>query len=283
MQRSADESQSLGWDMKQASIQVLDDNAGERMVPEVSGGMTFWEHVHRYAFACRFVAGKRVLDIASGEGYGAAALQKAGAAHVIGVDVSESACFHARTKYGIDARLGSADQIPLPDNSVEVVVSFETIEHVSNPNRFLDECMRVLSSGGKLIISTPNKGIYDLVAPANPYHCSEMTEEEFSAALRARFRGLKLYTQHPHSAGWWSLRSLASDVSLLARVRRRAAQFRLAPTAVREPTKEERASATDVILRVNQAPVSPLNPYALRRLRSWTGEKPTYVIATAVR
>jgi 2-polyprenyl-3-methyl-5-hydroxy-6-metoxy-1,4-benzoquinol methylase len=110
MKRSADESQSLGWDMKQASTQVLDDNAGERMVPEVSGGMTFWEHVHRYAFACRFVAGKRVLDIASGEGYGAAALQKAGAAHVIGVDVSESACFHARTKYGIDARPGSAEQ-----------------------------------------------------------------------------------------------------------------------------------------------------------------------------
>ena len=283
MKRSADESQALGRDMTQESIQVLDDNAGERMVPEVSGGVTFWEHVHRYAFACRFVAGKRVLDIASGEGYGAAALQKAGAAHVIAVDVSESACFHARMKYGIDARPGSAEQIPLPDNSVEVVVSFETIEHVPNPNRFLDECVRVLSSGGKLIISTPNKGIYDVVAPANPYHCSEMTEEEFSTALRARFRGLKLYTQHPHSAGWWSLRSLASDVSLLGRVRRRAAQFRLAPTAVREPTPAERASATDVILQVNNTPISPINPYILRRWRSWTGEKPTYMIAIALR
>ena len=63
-------------EMKHPGAMVLDDNAGERMVPEVSGGMTFWEHVHRYAFACRFVAGKRVLDVASAEGYGAAALQK---------------------------------------------------------------------------------------------------------------------------------------------------------------------------------------------------------------
>jgi hypothetical protein len=83
MKRSADESQSLGRDMTTESTQILDDNAGERMVPEDSGGITFWEHVHRYAFACRFVVGKRVQDIASGEGYGAAALLKAGAAHVI--------------------------------------------------------------------------------------------------------------------------------------------------------------------------------------------------------
>src|ERR1019366_10458411 len=121
---------------------------------------TFWEHVYRYAFACRFVRGKRVLDIACGEGYGAAALQKAGAAHVIGVDVSESICLHARSKYGLDARPGTAEQIPLADGSVDVIVSFETIENVPDTGRFLDECVRILVPGGRLIISTPNKGIY---------------------------------------------------------------------------------------------------------------------------
>src|SRR5216683_317151 len=197
---------------------ILDDNAGERMVPEVSGGITFWEHVYRYAFACRFVAGKRVLDIACGEGYGTAALQKAGATQVFGVDISDSSCLHARKKYGVDARVGSADQIPLPDNSVDVVVSFETIEHLPNPNRFLDECARVLARGGTLIISTPNKGIYGLDGPTNPHHCSEMTEEEFSTALHARFRRVRLYTQRPYSAAWWSLRSLPSDVTPWKRV-----------------------------------------------------------------
>src|ERR1019366_4929606 len=139
---------------------------------------TFWEHVYRYAFACRFVRGKRVLDIACGEGYGAAALQKAGAARVTGVDISEAACFHARSKYGIDAKLGAAEKIPLGEGSVDVVVSFETIEHIPNPDRFLDECVRVLVPGGRLIISTPNKSIYGQ-AVQNPYHWSEMTEEGF--------------------------------------------------------------------------------------------------------
>src|ERR1035437_10505448 len=114
---------------------LIHEPTGERMVPESADLFTFWEHVYRYAFASRFVKGKRVLDIACGEGYGAAALQKAGAAHVIGVDISESVCLHARSKYGLDARRGTAEQIPLPDRSVEVIVSFETIEHVPEPNR----------------------------------------------------------------------------------------------------------------------------------------------------
>src|SRR5690348_55654 len=129
--------------MSDRESKVLDDNSGERMIPESSDEFTFWEHAYRYAFASRFVAGKRVLDIACGEGYGGAALLRAGAVHVIGVDVSEEVCLHARSKYDLDARQGSAEQIPLADSSVDLVVSFETIEHISNPDRFLDECVRV--------------------------------------------------------------------------------------------------------------------------------------------
>src|SRR5579864_1905821 len=87
------------------------ENSGERMVPEVSGGYTFWEHVYRYAFACRFVRGKRVLDIACGEGYGAAALMKAGATRVVGVDISEEVCRHACNRYGLEAKQGTAEDI----------------------------------------------------------------------------------------------------------------------------------------------------------------------------
>jgi O-antigen biosynthesis protein len=74
--------------MSNAVSPVLDDNSGERMVPERSGGLTFWEHVYRYAFASDFVKGKYVLDIACGEGYGSAVLLKAGAEKVIGIDIS---------------------------------------------------------------------------------------------------------------------------------------------------------------------------------------------------
>jgi ubiquinone/menaquinone biosynthesis C-methylase UbiE len=268
---------------------VLDDNNGERMVPETYGGSTFWEHVYRYAFASRFVAGKRVLDIACGEGYGAAALHKAGAASVIGVDISESVCSHARTKYGLDARQGAAEHIPLPDQSVDVIVSFETIEHVRDPHRFLDECARVLAPGGRLVISTPNKGIYTFVGGVkNPHHCSEMTEEEFSTALKSRFRVSRFYTQHPDFAPWWSVRTFLSDKTPWARIRgfrrlRRAVQLRVSPEAVSDPTDDQRTSILDLIVGLGRKPHEFLNPYALRPRRDWTREKPIYVVATAIR
>jgi SAM-dependent methyltransferase len=261
----------------------------ERMIPESSDALTFWEHVYRYAFASHFVKGKRVLDIACGEGYGAAALQQAGAAPAIGVDISEAVCLHARDKYQIDARPGTAEQIPLADNSVDVVVSFETIEHVANPDHFLDECRRVLTPGGRLIISTPNKGVYTYAGGVpNPYHCSEMTEEQFALTLGSRFRNLRFYTQRPSSAAWWSARALVSEDSPWKRVRgfsrlRRLVQAALVPEAVKGPTDEQRRSVPNLILRVSRSPHQLLSPFALRRRREWTREKPTYVIAMAIR
>ena len=111
-------------------------NYTERMVPEEAHARIFWEHIARYRFAKDFVRGKRVLDIACGEGYGAAALAKAGAASVTGVDISRDACERARRKYGLDARTGDAQAIPVPDRSIDLIVSFETIEHVDCTGRF---------------------------------------------------------------------------------------------------------------------------------------------------
>jgi SAM-dependent methyltransferase len=275
--------------MNGARSLVLDDNVGERMIPEVFGRFAFWEHVYRYAYASRFVNGKRVLDIACGEGYGAAALQKAGATQVIGVDISEAACVHARRKYGIDARPGTAENIPLAARSVDVIVSFETIEHVPDPQRFLDECVRILVPGGRLIISTPNKGVYNRDDQwRNPHHCSEMTEVEFSSALQARFCDIQFSTQHPDYAPWWSARSFISDNSPWRRVRgfgrvRQVLQSAVCPEAVKEPTEAERNSVLELILQVERRPRRFLNPYSLRPRRRWTGEKAIYTVATGIR
>ena len=151
---------------------------GERMVPGHTSPDTFWEHVYRYRFAMRHAVGKRVLDIACGEGYGAAALLHGGAASVIGLDNSTETCAHARRKYGIDARVGEAEAIPLDSASVDLVVSFETIEHLHRPAAFLAECARVLAPEGLLIVSSPNKDVYAKLDGPNPFHCSELTEEE---------------------------------------------------------------------------------------------------------
>jgi 2-polyprenyl-3-methyl-5-hydroxy-6-metoxy-1,4-benzoquinol methylase len=259
------------------------------MVPESCDSPTFWEHVYRYAFASRFVKGKRVLDIACGEGYGGAALQQAGAAQVIGVDISEAVCLHAHNKYGIEAKPGTAEKIPLSDSSVDVVVSYETIEHIPSPDRFLDECVRVLVPGGRLIISTPNKMIYSTRrGEQNPYHCSEMKEEEFTAALRSRFHDCQFYTQRPASAAWWSVRALVSEDCLWTRIPgftrvRKSIQWRIFPEAIKDPTDEQRKSAPRLIVEMARSWRRLLNPYIVRPQRKWNHEKANYIIATAIR
>jgi SAM-dependent methyltransferase len=275
-------------DAVSAAVRPMEDT-GERMVPEFSERGTFWSHVYRYAFACGFVKGREVLDIACGEGYGSAALLRAGATRVTGIDVSEDACRHARRKYGIEARVGNAEAIPFPSASVDAVVSFETIEHVPDAARFLDECQRVLRPGGILVLSTPNKDVYSGYGrPINSFHCSEMTEHEFRLALTTRFHGVRLYSQHPRWAPWWNPRTLAADETpwnrwgFFRRVHR-SARFRLAPICVYDPGPEQRSDAVREILGVEDRGWALLIPHAIRPRRRWNRELPYFFVATAVR
>ena len=170
---------------------------GERMVPGRADPATFWHHVYRYRFAAAAARGLRVLDVACGEGYGCHALQQAGAAQVIGVDLSEEAVRHARTRYGVDARVGSAEELPLDAGSLDLVVTFETIEHVPHPACFVDECARVLAPGGRLVLSSPNRELYRLRNGINPFHCSELSEPELLDLLRTRFEIEEVFGQYP--------------------------------------------------------------------------------------
>ncbi|WP_153070309.1 class I SAM-dependent methyltransferase, partial [Escherichia coli] len=115
----------------QTDVQTNDlEFTGERFMPEVAGQIAF-EHLHRYHFASRFCQGKRVLDVACGEGYGSRILSNA-ASSVVGVDISAEAVAHAQGKYArgsLEFVEASAASLPLPDDSFDVVVSFETIEH----------------------------------------------------------------------------------------------------------------------------------------------------------
>ncbi len=168
---------------------------GERFVPQCQGEIAA-EHYHRYFFASGFVAGKRVLDIASGEGYGTHILAQS-AAHVTGVDISPEAVATATQKYAGDRVAflqGSAATIPQPDAAVDVVVSFETLEHLSEQEAMLSEIRRVLRQDGLLIISTPNKPLYSRQGD-NPFHVKELCREEFVALLKSRFAHVSLLGQ----------------------------------------------------------------------------------------
>jgi len=181
---------------------------GERFTPECVREI-WYEHWHRYAFVRPLCAGRRVLDAACGEGYGSAMLA-AVAAEVVGVDLDAATVEHARTRYqGLGGHLrfqqGSVTALPFPDASVDVIVSFETIEHLAEQAQMLAEFRRVLAPDGVLVISSPDRDTYNADgAPPNPYHVKELSLDEFQALLRTRFPAVAVYGQKLafHSTLW---------------------------------------------------------------------------------
>ena len=83
-----------------------------------------------------------------------------------------------------------------PDASFDLVLSFETLEHVHAQERLLDGFARLLAPGGLLLVSTPDKRTYtDLTGEVNPHHVRELYRDEFEALLAARFPARRLYGQ----------------------------------------------------------------------------------------
>jgi SAM-dependent methyltransferase len=178
---------------------------GERFLPSCSGEIAY-QHWHRYAFARRFVQGKRVLDAACGEGYGTALLG-AVAKSVVGIDVDLATINHASATYGDGTRIQfiptSCTGLPLPSASFDVIVSFETIEHLEPEEQpeMLAEFARVLVPDGVLVISSPNKRLYsDARAYVNPYHLRELYRDELALVLSRRFPAQQWY--HQRLACW---------------------------------------------------------------------------------
>ncbi len=175
---------------------------GERFLPGTPGGIAY-EHWHRYAFALRYATGRRVLDAACGEGYGTALL--AGVAAVVtGVDIDTNAVNHARAAYrgvaNIGFECGSVTALPLADASVDLVVSFETIEHLpaADQPRMLAEFARVLAPDGVLVLSSPNKRRYsDVPKHRNPFHLHELYRSELEQLLDRDFAARRWYDQVP--------------------------------------------------------------------------------------
>jgi SAM-dependent methyltransferase len=173
---------------------------GERFIPGTRGEIWI-EHWHRYHFARRWVANRTVLDVACGEGYGSALLAR-DAGVVVGVDVSPEAIAHARQAYGAvrNARFECAPctRLPLPDASIDVAVSFETLEHIAEQEPFVAELARVLRPDGLLILSCPNRLEYrDRRNFENPFHVKELYRKELALLLGAKLPIITWYGQRP--------------------------------------------------------------------------------------
>jgi SAM-dependent methyltransferase len=171
---------------------------GERFTPECVREI-WYEHWHRYVFVRGLAAGKRVLDAACGEGYGSALLAEI-AADVVGVDIDAESIAHARVRYASKPHLryerADATNLPFADRVFDLVVSFETLEHLAAQEQLLAGFARVLAADGILAISSPDKRTYsELAGFRNEFHVRELYRGELLSLLAPHFPHVRLYAQ----------------------------------------------------------------------------------------
>jgi len=173
-------------------------NTGERLTTTIKHE-TAIHHLHRYAIAIELAKDKDVLDIASGEGYGSNLLSRT-AKKVTGVDISREAIEFSIKKYkstNLSFIEGKADKIPLESNSIDLAVSFETIEHHDKHIEMFKELKRVLRPNGILIMSSPDKLNYsNSINHNNHFHIKELFREEFKEIVQQNFKYSKIYYQN---------------------------------------------------------------------------------------
>jgi 2-polyprenyl-3-methyl-5-hydroxy-6-metoxy-1,4-benzoquinol methylase len=170
----------------------------ERFAPEeMRGQLLEAEHLSRYRWAARLAKGKQVLDAGCGTAYGTALLAEAGASSVLGVDLASTVLDSVRDEMpeGVELRVADLTQLDLPDDTFDLIVCFEVVEHFKEPFIVLDHLARVLAPGGVLIVSSPNRGVYP---PGNPHHFHEFTSSELRASTEERFTNVRLMRQQTY-------------------------------------------------------------------------------------
>jgi len=166
------------------------------LIPEESKeSVVYGEHISRYLSVIDIVRDKNVLDIASGSGYGSQLLANY-AKSVIGIDNSEEAVEYAKKYYparNLKYRVADAHTLEnIPDNSADVVVSMETIEHLPKPEEFVLQVKRVLKKSGVFIVSTPNDEEY---REGNKFHVHEFTFQGLKRLMKGHFKNTDYYYQ----------------------------------------------------------------------------------------
>src|SRR3954453_21880302 len=169
---------------------------GERTLPDVpEENYWFQRHVAVYEWVAAQVAGRRVIDMASGEGYGADLLA-ARAASVVGVEANPDAFEHARLRYRRANLRFERSMVEVYAEPCDAVVFLQTIEHVQDPGAVLEHFKAMLAPGGIVFVSTPN--VMTLAPPGeersgNPWHVREYRPDEFRDLCAAHFAHVELY------------------------------------------------------------------------------------------
>jgi SAM-dependent methyltransferase len=168
---------------------------GERTLPDVPEE-NYWyrRHLVVYEWIAAQTAGRRVVDMACGEGYGSEVLSRT-ARSVVGVDANPEAHEHARLRYVAPHLRFERDLVERFSEEADAVVFLQTIEHVQNPGEILEHFKSMLAPGGVAFVSTPN---LLTLAPEgaekseNPWHVKEYRAHEFRELCEAHFPHVEL-------------------------------------------------------------------------------------------
>lgn len=170
----------------------------------------FKGHMKRYEFANRVLKKGRILDLACGSGYGTAFLASVDGRHLVGVDNDKVTVDNAMKRYdknNIEFHMMNATSLSLKDSDFDGIVSFETIEHVSDYKKMIQEMHRILKQDGILILSTPNE---DTSARNNPFHLKEFAKDEIIQLLNPYFKSIEIYGQE----NWESFDDMSKKLHL---------------------------------------------------------------------
>ncbi len=189
------------------------DYDGERLVPDDPRLRNLLvEDLSKFVFAGRYAPGRAVLDAGCGAGQGSAHLASSGARYVVGIDVSHTAVAYARQRHiaqgkARNLRFAQMDGMCLgfQDAAFEMATSIEVIEHLTHPERYVQEIRRTLASDGLLVLSTENKRISSpLPGSMWPHHIREFHLHELRDLLACHFSSVEMwglsipvYEQHP--------------------------------------------------------------------------------------
>ena len=173
--------------------------ASERQ--EINIVSPWWgEHLHRYEEVIKSLSGNEaILDIACGTGFGTHLLSNHSSGRVFGGDISLGAiklCDNSWNKDNLSFQVMDGTNLKFKDNTFNVVVSFETIEHTISFKEMIEEFKRVTKPNGIIYLSTPNIEINSPTGVvSNPYHTQEWDYKAFCKIINKHFNSHKIFGQ----------------------------------------------------------------------------------------